>query len=783
MYSIVNGIIRISVRDLVEFICASGDIDNRRSSKADKDAMQEGSRIHRKIQRQMGAEYTPEVFLKTEISFDNYGISIEGRADGVIDNNKGITIDEIKAVYANVSTFTDAKYVHKAQAMCYAYMYLINNDLDAINVQITYCEIETDIIKRFHYTFKRAKLIEWFDEMIQKFKRWSDYLYEHTMKRTKSIKNTEFPFEYREGQRDLVVSVYRSIQRKKKLFIQAPTGVGKTISVIFPAIKAQGEGLADKVFYLTAKTITRTVAKETYRHLLDKGLEYKIAIITAKEKICPCERMQCNPIDCPYAKGHFDRVNDAVYDIITNEDVVDRDIVIEYAKKHNVCPFEMGLDVTYWVDGIIGDYNYAFDPNVHLKRYFSDGAKGNNILLVDEAHNLVERARNMYSAKVCKEDFLLIKNLVANIDKKLAKALERCNKLLLEYKRECEEYMVLDNITPFVFALLKVFDLLSKFDEEHKDFEHKELMSEFYFSVRHFLNMYDLLDDNYVIYCRPNDDKFELNLYCINTAYNLSQYTDKAVSTIFFSATLLPINYYKKLLTIHEDDYAIYAKSVFKQEQRLIAIASDVTSRYTHRNRNEFLKICDYIESVVEAKQGNYMVFFPSYRYMQDVLSLFWEKDIDFEIVCQNNNMNETDREEFLNQFNNTSKRSVVGFCVMGGIFSEGIDLKGESLIGVVVVGTGLPQISVEQQILKNFYDEECDMGFEYAYVYPGMNKVLQAAGRVIRTTNDTGVILLLDDRFLTSRYEALFPREWNDYKTVRQVNIKNTLLNFWESC
>ncbi len=783
MYSIVNGVIRIAVRELVEFICSSGDIDNRRSSKPDSDAMQEGSRIHRKIQKKMGAEYTPEVPLRLEIPFEDYSLVVEGRADGIIDNDKGIIIDEIKAMYANVLAFTEAFEIHKAQAKCYAYIYLCTNQLDNIGVQLTYCDIETEFVKRFQYEYTREELTKWFDELIQSFKKWTDYLYEHSLSRTKSLKGLEFPFEYREGQRDLVVSVYRTIQRKKKLFIQAPTGVGKTISTVFPAVKAVGEGLADKVFYLTAKTITATVAKEAFRQLKDSGADYKICAITAKEKVCLCDELRCNPVECPCAKGHYDRVNDAVYDIITHEDIIDREVIVEYALKHKVCPFEMELDVTYWVDAIIGDYNYAFDPNVHLKRYFSDGVKGNYIFLVDEAHNLVDRARSMYSARLYKEDFLMIKGLVKDLDKKLANLLEKCNKILLEYKRECNDYMLLEDISAFVLALLNVYERISVFEEAFKDFEYREQLSQFYFDIRHFLNMYDWnLSDDYVIYCKEaKSDSFELNLFCINTANALSMFLNKAVSTVFFSATLLPVNYYKKLLSTESDDYAIYAKTVFKEEQRLLAIAKDVSSRYTRRNEYEFKKVASYIEEMVSAKKGNYIVFFPSYKYMEEVQRLSFVDSEDVKIICQNSNMKENDREEFLNSFTETSSNSVVGFCVMGGIFSEGIDLKGDSLVGVAIVGPGIPQINIEQELLRQFYDDECGMGYEYAYVYPGMNKVLQAAGRVIRTIEDKGVILLMDDRFLTEQYKSLFPREWSSYEIVTQENVKNTLINFWE--
>lgn len=776
--------IRISVRNLVEFILRSGDIDNRVAGN-DKEAMQAGSRLHRKIQARMGSEYTPEVPLKIELEYDLFSISVEGRADGIIVREDGVTIDEIKGVYADISSISEPIFVHKAQAMCYAYIYARDKQLEQIQVQMTYCNLDTENMIQFTDIFLFRDIEEWFQNLIDEYYKWAEFSHFAKAEREQSVKNLEFPFQYREGQKELAVSVYRSIQRQKMLFIQAPTGVGKTMSTIFPAVKSMGEGLGDKLFYLTAKTITRTVAEEAFRVLRNQDLKFRTVTITAKEKLCCMEEMDCNPVHCPYAMGHFDRVNDAVYELVTHEFDITRDIIKSYAEKYNVCPFELSLDVSNWVDGIICDYNYVFDPNVQLKRYFSDGIQGDYIFLVDEAHNLVDRAREMYSADLYKESFLSGKKIVTSKSPKLAKLLDGCNKDFLEFKRECDTYLIVPNVGTLVIKLMRILAELESFLEEFRDFEQRDELLELYFEIRNFLNIHERLDDNYRIYAElVEDGRFRIRLYCVNPSGNLQECLKKGNSTIFFSATLLPVQYYKELLSGNLEDYAFYVKSPFSQQKRLLISAADVSSRYTRRNRTEYVKYCNYIRTIIETKPGNYMVFFPSYQMMQNVYDIACEEGIDdlAEIRLQSSNMDEAGREEFLQFFETTGGKSFLGLCVLGGIFSEGIDLKNDRLIGSIIIGTGLPQICTERQILKEYFESHGKNGFDYAYRYPGINKVLQAAGRVIRTHEDTGVIALLDDRFLERQNQALFPREWDDCLNVNRMNVETVLKEFWIS-
>ncbi len=781
--------IRISVRNLVEFLLRSGDIDSRRKGKRDLDAMAAGAKMHRKIQARMGADYEAEVLLRTEFETEEIVIGLEGRADGLFTKDGILTVDEIKGVYWDLDSLEEPVPVHRAQAMCYAWMAAEREQLTGkVGIQLTYCHLETEKIRRFSEVVEVSEAEGFVRGLLEEYSRWGLFLYRHRLERNASARELEFPFPYRPGQRELAVSVYRTIQRGKTLYVQAPTGTGKTMSVLFPAVKALGEGLGDKIFYLTAKTITRTVAEEAMEILRKKGLRASSVTFTAREKLCPLVRAggqaECNPEACPCAKGHYDRVNEAVFDYICRNERAGREEIERWAEAYRVCPHEFLLDLSDWVDVVICDYNYVFDPNVQLKRYFGEGPAGDYLFLVDEAHNLAERAREMYSAAVYKEEFLAAARLVRPYSPGLERKLKRCNRLLLEMKRESDGAVVRKSVDQFALALTGAFSEMEQFQEEFRVMDGNETYSSLYLSIRHFLNMYDRLDDSYCIYSEQvSRESFMLKLLCVNPAANLSLCLEKGVSTIFFSATLLPVQYYKEVLSGNQEEYAVYVPSPFDASRRLLAIGRDVSSRYKRRNSREYWKILNYILTAARARKGNYLVYFPSYAYMNEVYSLYQTmgEQQDVEIAVQSGNMKEDDREAFLEKFREKRERSLAAFCVMGGIFSEGIDLKGEQLIGVLIVGTGLAQICTEREILKTWYEDRGKDGFAYAYRYPGMNKVLQAAGRVIRTDTDEGIILLLDDRFLYGEYRRLFPREWSECHVTNYGNLSELLDTFWQ--
>ena len=808
--------ISVSVRNLVEFILRSGDIDNTRGTGyKDSDIMQEGSRIHRKIQKSMPSSYTSEVTLKMELPFvekeEELFLIVEGRADGIWyreEKNPEIWIDEIKTMYLDLNYITEPIEVHLAQAKCYAYIYATQQGLETIGVQLTYCNIETEVIKRFETIFTVEQLKQWFETIVKEYVKWLFWQKNWIKKRNESMKELVFPFSYRPGQKEFVSGVYRTILREKKLFVEAPTGVGKTISTIFPAVKAMGEGLSSRIFYLTAKTIARTVAEDTFSLLMSQGMRFRFVTITSKEKICVLEKPECNPEKCPRAKGHFDRVNQAVFDILTQEEIITRTLIEQYAQKHMVCPFEMCLDVAVWADAVICDYNYVFDPNVALKRFFAEEKKQDIIFLIDEAHNLVERAREMYSAEVTKEQFLLVKRLIHGKSKNMEKCLENCNSVLLRMKRECEDFKVWDNIGDFVVTLIQLSAEYEDFLKETiLDAEAKEAVLTLYFEIRRFLAVYECMDWEYQIYTDYTVERnFRIKLLCMEPARRLKERLQKGRSAILFSATLLPIGYYKEQLGGDSDDYAIYVPSPFQAEKRLLMIGKDVSTKYTRRTKGEFEKIAMYLDVFVSAKVGNYFVFFPSYQILEKMVEvvikmLHWKMvdlnqkeekeeeeqlllsflDPSVQFYVQQPMMTELEKEQFLQAFSEQPTKRTVGFCVMGGIFGEGIDLKNDRLIGTVVVGTGLPMVCHEKELFKTYFDAKNGKGFEYAYLYPGMNKVMQSAGRVIRTTEDVGAILLLDERFVYNNYQDLFPREWFPHEVVTVDTMKEKLEAFWD--
>lgn len=805
-------VIKVSVRSLVEFILRSGDIDNRRGAGSKEEAMQAGSRLHRKLQKRMGAAYRAEVPLVIELPGDGFVLRLEGRADGILEEDNQIVVDEIKGMYKNVLKLTAPITVHLAQAKCYAYMYAVKEGLAQIVVQMTYANLETEQIKYFRESYAFDELKAWFDDTVAQYMVWAHHQHTHREAVLASISDLEFPYAYRKGQRDMTASVYSSIKRGERLFVQAPTGIGKTMAAIFPSVKAIGMEMGEKLFYLTAKTSLAEVAMHSYDILRAQGLFFQTVAITAKEKCCPMEQMECNPVACPLAKGHYDRVNDAIYDMITHEQRIDRELMADYAAKHQVCPFELSLDVSLFADGIICDYNYAFDPRVNLKRYFGDGVRGDYIFLVDEAHNLVDRASAMYSAVLLKESFIHVKHILsedfklhtrkkedaqlnlfetseknqgeelADKQRSLISALGKCNKVLLEYSRACETYQLLEDIEVFVLKLSMLYRAFENYLELAREIPGREDVLKLYFDVLHFLNMYELRDDGTVIYSEQLPrNSFMLKLYCVNPAAKLSACLAKARATVFFSATMLPIHYYKELLSNQPEDRAIYIDSPFQKENRKIFIGNDVSSRYKRRGKQEYGRFCQYIDAVFCEKPGNYMVFFPSYQMLGDVYEVAVEQGLEdrMQIMCQSANMKEEERQAFLNRF--YQQEAVVAFCILGGIFSEGIDLTRESLIGVFVIGTGLPMICNEREIQMNYFERRKGKGFDYAYRYPGMNKVEQAAGRVIRTEEDKGLIFLLDERFYSREMIQLFPTEWADYEVIDRYEAGEAAGKFWK--
>lgn len=493
--------------------------------------------------------------------------------------------------------------------------------------------------------------------------------------------------------------------------------------------------------------------------------------------------MQCNPESCERAKGHFDRINEALYALLTAECEISRENILLFAEKYKVCPYELSFEAAVWADCIICDYNYVFDPHVNRKSLI-EGSLRQNIYLIDEAHNLLDRAREMYSADIAKSDFKVPKKYFKDRNRFLFKKLGNCVMALRKLEKQAQDgnrFSLHENADAMYFPIFHLIGPLEEYLADHDNFSEREEIVEFYFKLTHFYMMLDSMDSGYEIYSEKRGRDFLLRLFCVNPSDKLEEYIENSRSSIFFSATLLPVQYYRQLLGGNRFE-AYQIASPFAKENRLLAITEDVTSRYTRRGEWEYGKMIRYLELCLEKKAGNYMIFFPSYEMLTSVYGMAEQSNLALvsELIVQEPSMEERSREAFLEKFREQSGKPLIGFCVLGSIFSEGIDLTGNSLIGVLIVGTGLPQICNEREVIRAYFDRQQKKGYDYAYRYPGMNKVLQAAGRVIRTAEDVGTILLMDERFLERDNQSLLPEEWESYYAVNRNNCGQVLENFW---
>lgn len=778
--------IKLPIRQLVELIMRCGDIDSRYAS---KDRMAEGAKAHRILQkrnRETYEDYRSEVPLSEAYCYNGIDYTLEGRADGIFSCEGRTVIEEIKTTVLPLDSIDkDFSGAHWAQAKCYAYIYAVQNALTEAVVQLTYFNLETNETKQWLNFFAISELTEFIGSLIQKYSVWASFSAEWAEIRDPSIKALQFPFPvYRQGQRELAVQAYRAIAGRKKLFVQAPTGTGKTISVLFPAIKAMGEAKTSKLFYLTAKTITRQVAEEAFERMRQGGLKMKTLTLTAKEKICFCEKSVCHPEYCKYAKGHYDRINAAILDAIKESDDLSRSVIEKYAQKHTVCPFELSLDLSLLADCVICDYNYVFDPRAHLRRFFADNS-GDYVFLIDEAHNLVDRAREMFSAKLDKTAFYQVKKAYKGRNKALDKILNRINKKMIDLRHQCGEqgYLITTEMPADFLSLLQQYtgtcELMLK---ENRSLSEDSAFLQLYFDVLGFTAIAEFYDERYVTFVETKRDEVTVKLFCLDPSFLLGEALKRGSSAVMFSATLSPLEYFREVLGGGEADHILSLDSPFDHRKLCVLTADSVSTKYKEREQSAH-QITRMIGSFVAQKTGNYIVYFPSYKYMNDVFAEFASACPDITAVAQEASMAEEERERFLLSFKENPEKTYVAFCVLGGIFSEGIDLKGSRLIGTAIVSVGLPQLSVQQNIIRDYFNSKNGLGYEYAYMYPGMNKVMQAAGRVIRSENDIGAVLLIDERYSNNKYIKLFPKHWMRRRNIKDSkSLEKNLGLFWQT-
>ncbi len=776
---------RISVRTLVELVLRAGDIDTRI---AGSERMLEGAQAHRRVQREAGAGYEAEVTLSGTFPSHGFTVTLEGRADGVIRTAEGVTVDEIKSVTLPLDSIgEDFNPLHWAQAACYAFLLARKEALPRVTVRLTYCSADGASLRHFSRDYTAEELDGFVDGLLARYAEWAEYESSRVARRDTALRALPFPFPaFRPGQRPFAAAVYRTIAGRRTLFAQAPTGIGKTVSTLFPAVKALGEGKAQKIFYLTAKTVTRGVAEDALRRMEGLRPDFKSVTLTAKDKICPHPDAGCNPDDCELAKGHYDRLGDGLKDILARESLMDRETVTRYAAAHRLCPFEFGLDLSQWCDCIICDYNYVFDPIVCLRRYFQD-TSGDYVFLVDEAHNLPDRAREMYSAELSKSAFLAVRRIFRDRDKSVFRAAGEVNSRMLALRRECAEapdghtLARAEEDTALELCVGNFVRQAGRWLRGHPKEKAEELLT-LYFDCLSFLKIAGFYGEEYVTHIVAEGSEVTLRLCCLDPAAQLADTLRKGAAAVFFSATLSPLAFFRRILGGAPGSPLLELPSPFDPGHLCRMTADRVSTRYRHRAQSRGT-VARLLAALVGARRGNYLIFFPSYLYMESVLELFPPLCPGAEIIRQTPEMDDASREAFLRGFQPGAQRTLVGFCVMGGVFSEGIDLPGDRLIGVAVVGVGLPQINALQDLIRSYYNAHGGHGYEYVYMYPGMNKVLQAAGRVIRSEDDRGAVLLIDDRFTNREYRALFPAHWAHFHRVGSPeDVQRTLAAFWSA-
>lgn len=778
---------KIGIRQLVEFVLKTGDLNAAMNS---QNTALEGARIHRKLQNQRSEDYEKEYYIKRLVEMDEEEVTIEGRADGVIIGDE-LFIEEIKTSDPTFDELSDnTKTLYWSQAKVYGAILTQDLDFEKVTIQLTYYQRPTDEVVEQQQEFTRVELKTFFDDLVTEYEQWLKLRSDWRKERNKAVRKLAFPFsEYRNGQRDLAVAVYKTILTDQRLFVEAPTGTGKTISTMFPTIKAIGEEQIDRFFYLTAKQSTQHVAEEAVNLMTEHGLKLKSITLTAKDRMIFPEEVDVKPEENPYMVGYYDRIKDGIKDVLLNEDQLNKPTIQRYAKKHMLDPFEFSLDLSLFCDLIIGDYNYLFDPMVYLQRFFSNEDK-NNFFLIDEAHNLVSRSRAMYSAEINQSLIIKAQDLFQKatnavdsqqVKRRLTQLDNEVELINQTFKEQSEEYMVEHNpLDSLEKAMLNFNEATREWLPKQPDSELTTSILDLFFANNKYVKISEYFDESYRVLVKKTDTGINIEEQILDPSPYLDASLKKGKGAVFFSATLSPVEYYEETLG-SADGLALRMASPFNQRQQNLLLTSYIDTRYAAR-QNSLPQIVASVAALTEAKAGNYLIFCPSYGYLNQIADAFHELCPNVQMKVQTNQMTVEDRKDYLDAFRAEQKGTLVGFAVLGGIFSEGIDLTEEQLIGVGIVSVGLPGLSVERKLLQDYFDEKNGHGFEYAYQLPGMNHVLQAAGRLIRTNKDRGNIVLMDQRFVTSRYTSLFPKHWDNYRKIYSVSaLQKAVKTFWE--
>lgn len=780
---------RIGVRELVELTVRTGDLDPVTTNSNNTALL--GAQIHRKLQAAHDADYEKEVYLAQTVTVNDHAYTIDGRADGVDSSHSRVIIEEIKTSardWADVTQNTKDRYW--AQARVYGHFLCDKRDLPEVELDLIYYQTNTDQITRFTEVATAEALADYFQDLLNDFGDWLKMRSDIIAARDVSIEPLVFPFPaYRKGQRELAAAVYRTVANHTRLFVEAPTGTGKTISTLFPAIKAMGAGLIQRLFYLTAKQSTRHVAEEAMTLLAQGGLVAKSITLTAKDTITFPEEPD-DPTINPYMLGYYDRLKPALKDILGHENAITRATIESYARKHTLDPFEFSLDVSLFCDVIICDYNYLFDPAVYLQRFFAEDDP-TNFFLVDEAHNLVARAREMYSASVTDSDFTSLRQ---SLDAKKGQGLPAIKGALTKVITAFDAAWLSVDSQPLTFQRDQLDDFIGQLTTfttavhdwlglppEAREQALVDLVLPVFFAATSYLRIADYYNSAYETEIASTDGQLVFTELCLDPSAFIDACIQKGGGAVFFSATLSPLDYYQDVLGGQENSLAYRLTSPFPQDNLKVVVTTNITPTYRLREQSLPALIAS-LTVMVSTKPGHYLVFLPSHSYLTTVAAAFQQANPDLDCLVQGSQMDGEARSSFLARFRDDDA-PVIGFAVLGGIFSEGIDLGGAKLIGVAIVTVGLPGLNPETDELRRYFDQQGKDGFAYAYQLPGFNNVLQAGGRVIRGMHDVGVVLLADSRFAGPRYAPLFPPHWTHAQVTNGVDsLAQVLTQFWEA-
>jgi len=769
----------LPVRQLVEFVLRSGDITTAFVAASRAVA---GTRGHQKVQKARPANYQSEVTLSYSCAAGGVNFRLQGRIDGIYREDDGPVVDEIKTTQQPLAALSGENPLHWGQAMVYAHILAAQEGHPRMGVQLTYLQLDTSEVRELRRSFSAAELADFFSGLLTDYAAWAVRLADWRTRRDAAILAAPFPFAgYREGQRRLAVQAWHAFERGERLFALAPTGIGKTAATLYPALKALAHGLAEKAFYLTAKTTGRASAEQALHRMRERGMACRSLTLTAKEKICFNGVVDCNPDACPWAAGFFDRLRGALEAGMAHQ-ALDRARVEELARDYAVCPFELSLELSLYVDCVICDYNYAFDPRVFLRRFFQENPNP-WLFLVDEAHNLVDRGREMYSATLSKQDVLDVRRAIKDTLPGVYKALGAVNRELLDWRKRCDESangaVVQQQAPETLCKALRTFNTRAEeWLARNRPAPFRADLITLFFAGVHVLRIAEVYGDDYVTYAEKQGRDLGLKLFCLDPARLLNEAFERAKGAVVFSATLHPLAFYRRMLGGRESDPLLALDSPFPRERFGLLVHGGVPTTWKRRGES-YADVARAVEVAVRAAGGNTFVYFPSYQYLEDVAAQLELPEA--ELIIQSRGMSEEEREACLERFRQPGGPPVVGLGVMGGVFAEGIDLVGDRLVCAVVVGVGLPQVCLERELLRTFYDERDGSGFISAYQLPGFNRVLQAAGRVIRTADDRGAVLLLDERFLRRDYRELFPAHWSHARTARNLDAATGFLQrFW---